>query len=279
MKKIVVLILSVFTLPAMAISLGNGVGVCGNYKYDEIYAVFEPISYTCAANEYLPKQTTGCAACPTGFTCPGGTYAFNETSDQGLIPNEYTCNSGYFLPAASETCVACPSGWNCPGGTFGYSRTDYQGLTKSATYMAGNENNVCAANYAHGIYAVFSINEYTCQSGYFLPASGTACAVCPAGYSCTGGTFTYSKDKSQGLTRVAEYYTVNEVNACAANFSHNLNAVFTPNVITINWGGASAEDISANNAGQCIYGGDIRTPVKAIHVPGKTFVGWTFDVP
>ena len=51
------------------------------------------------------------------------------------------------------------------------------------------------------------------------------------------------------------------------------------NVISITWDGADQTDIDANDAGQCTYGGDINTPKKAVHVPGKTFVGWTFDTP
>ena len=46
------------------------------------------------------------------------------------------------------------------------------------------------------------------------------------------------------------------------------------NVIQISWGGADEADIIANNAGTCTYGGDVRTPVKAQHIPGMTFVGW-----
>ncbi len=49
------------------------------------------------------------------------------------------------------------------------------------------------------------------------------------------------------------------------------------NEITINWMDATDEDIDANNAGMCTYGGDIRTPVKAATKPGKTFVGWKFS--
>ncbi len=49
------------------------------------------------------------------------------------------------------------------------------------------------------------------------------------------------------------------------------------NEITINWTDATDEDIAANNAGMCTYGGDIRTPVAAMEKPGKTFVGWKFS--
>lgn len=48
------------------------------------------------------------------------------------------------------------------------------------------------------------------------------------------------------------------------------------NRIKIQWSDAAEEDIAATNAGMCTYGGDIRTPLKAATIPGKTFVGWKF---
>ena len=50
------------------------------------------------------------------------------------------------------------------------------------------------------------------------------------------------------------------------------------NEIRITWTDAAEADVTANNAGVCTYGGDIRTPVRAATKPGKTFVGWKFDV-
>lgn len=49
------------------------------------------------------------------------------------------------------------------------------------------------------------------------------------------------------------------------------------NTINITWTDADQADIDANNAGACEYDGDIRTPVKAIKKPGKTFKGWKFQ--
>lgn len=60
-------------------------------------------------------------------------------------------------------------------------------------------------------------------------------------------------------------YRVTDVSTCDAN------------EITIKWTDATDEDIAANNAGMCTYGGDIRTPVRAATKPGKTFVGWKFS--
>jgi hypothetical protein len=51
------------------------------------------------------------------------------------------------------------------------------------------------------------------------------------------------------------------------------------NVININWSNADAADVSANNAGTATYGSDVRTPVKAQTIKGKTFKGWRFSKP
>ncbi len=51
------------------------------------------------------------------------------------------------------------------------------------------------------------------------------------------------------------------------------------NIININWSNADAADISANNAGTATYDSDIRTPVKAQTIKGKTFRGWRFSKP
>jgi len=51
------------------------------------------------------------------------------------------------------------------------------------------------------------------------------------------------------------------------------------NEISITWADADQSDIDANDAGSVTYGGDIRTPRKAVHKPGKIFTGWTFNTP
>lgn len=56
-------------------------------------------------------------------------------------------------------------------------------------------------------------------------------------------------------------------------------SVCDANKIKINWTGADAKDISDNNAGIATYNEDIRTPVKAQTIKGKTFRGWRFSNP
>jgi len=121
--------------------------------------------------------------------------------------------------------------------------------------------------------AVYEINSYTCNAGYFLPANTDGCEPCPNGATCTGGTFDFDPDNFQGLSfsSVSDSTTNN---VCASNFPTDLYAVYEPNVITIDWQGAELADVLANHAETCTYGGDVRTPVKAIHIPGMTFVGW-----
>ena len=230
MKKLFIILYSVLlTTSAMAIVVNNDVpNMCGERGYDVLYASYTPNSYTCNVGEYLPADALGCAACITGYTCDGGTFNYNANIDQGLTPNQINCNSGYFLPANSQTCASCPNGYTCTGGTFDFSRTESHGLTRTSTYMQGNENNVCATNFGHKVYASYTPISYTCASGQFLPANAIACASCPAGYTCSGGTYTFSAKYSQGLTRTAETYTANETNACASNFAHNLIASFVP---------------------------------------------------
>jgi hypothetical protein len=87
--------------------------------------------------------------------------------------------------------------------------------------------------------------------------------------NCTG-TFLFGYDyynnKGTAMDRLVETMTYTKL-SCDAN------------TININWLGADDEDITANNAGTAKYDGDIRTPVKAQTIKGKTFKGWRFSKP
>ena len=177
------------------------------------------------------------------------------------------CASGYYLPANHNDCVACPNDSVCVGGKFPFNQSVSQGI-EYANPITTNINYGCAQNITNTLYAILEPNQYNCPAGQYLPAGVDTCTQCPANSYCVGGTYTFSETVSQGIVACDNgYHSPAGASSC------------TPNTITINWSGADAEDISANNAGQCTYGGDIRTPVKAQHIPGQTFVGWTFDVP
>ena len=71
-----------------------------------LYAHWTPIEYTCGGGDYLPAKATSCADCLSGHYCPGGTYSFNETSDQGIG----VCPIGTFDTHTMDSCTPCGRG-------------------------------------------------------------------------------------------------------------------------------------------------------------------------
>ncbi len=56
-------------------------------------------------------------------------------------------------------------------------------------------------------------------------------------------------------------------------------AMCEANTITINWNDVDPATAGQNNENTAVYGGDVRTPVKAQTKKGKTFKGWRFSAP
>jgi len=222
-------------------------------------ARYEINSYTCLAGEYLPAHTLGCEPCSIGQLCNGGTFDYNETENQGI----HGCASGYFLPANTTGCVACPTGFTCSGGTFDFDADNFQGISFTGV-PSTTINNICAINFPTILRAKYAKNTHSCTAGQYLPAGVDACTQCPANSYCVGGTYSFNENINQGIATCDNgYHSSAGASSCE------------PNIIQITWQGAELADVLANHAETCTYGGDVRTPVKAIHIPGMTFVGWT----
>ena len=60
--------------------------VCAANFPTDINAIYEANKHDCATGFYMPANTDGCVQCPENNYCAGGTYTFNETETQGILP-------------------------------------------------------------------------------------------------------------------------------------------------------------------------------------------------
>ena len=155
MKRIIFIFTVLYSLNAFAYYTENIPNQCGVIN-NNLLAVFTINQYSCSSGEFLPAYSLGCESCPDDFTCPGGTYTFNENIHQGTVksstyithnmtnmcaanaphelsavftPNVHTCSAGYYLPAGIDRCVKCLNDSYCPGGTYTFNETTTQGIT------------------------------------------------------------------------------------------------------------------------------------------------------
>ena len=60
--------------------------ILGVYNDVFLEAVFAPRQIECTSGYYLLANHVECTRCPNDNYCPGGTYTFNETENQGIVP-------------------------------------------------------------------------------------------------------------------------------------------------------------------------------------------------
>ena len=90
-------------------------------------------------------------------------------------------------------------------------------------YITQNTNNGCVDNIISidnnnhsNMFAVFTINQYTCPSGQYLPANIDGCRACPANGTCNGGTYTFNESSSSGIN-FTHPFTQSQTNACISD--------------------------------------------------------------
>ena len=154
---------------------------------------------------------------------------------------------------------------------------DYEEAYKTAYAILGSDYDADFSKAGSGQYCFCQMTAYSASgSSELIPVTSAPWVFLnrldPADYcenGCAGLCTTYIRDDNayyRGF-RAAVLGTLGTrtVGVCAAN------------EISITWADADPADVAANNAGVCTYDGDIRTPVKAITKPGKTFKGWKFQ--
>ena len=138
-------------------------------------------------------------------------YIDNDVANLSAIftPNSHTCSVGYFLPANIDECRACGVEHTCPGGTYSFNENVSQGITWSIPFKQSSQNSCMIGlldvdnNNNSVLYAMFTPNEHTCSSGYYLPANIDECTICPANSACIGGTYSFNETTDQGIQSCA----------------------------------------------------------------------------
>ena len=154
-----------------------------------------------------------------------------------------------------------------------------------ALYTTNVSNGCDFTNNSQDLYAVFTRNQYTCNSGYYLPANHEGCVACPAsGYTCNGGTFYFNENFSQGITYVWPI-TNNVTDGCDDGMLYSVNnvatiaAIFEPNTHTCSSGQylpANVDSCTACPNGYTCAGGTytfIETTYQGI-VPNTITINW-----
>ena len=159
----------------------------------------------CVAGNYLKKNESSCRQCPANSYCAGGTYNFNETTDQGITgcPSgmsssvgsdeksdcKRTCTAGTYLKKNESSCTQCPANSYCGGGTYGFSSNTDQGITGCPSGMSSSAGSSLKTHC-----------KVACSAGNYLKKNESSCRQCPANSYCAGGTYNFNETTDQGIT-------------------------------------------------------------------------------
>ena len=194
-----------YTFAGWYTAASGGNAVTGSTKMTtasnhSIYAHWRVNSYSCGGGYYLAANGISCTRCPGGSYCPGGTWNFNASSNQGLN----SCPSGYTSGAGASGSGNCYM--SVPGGKY------------VASARASSATNCPAGKYraAHTVYYGNTSSCSNCSAGYYSRGGAASCTRCPSGQtsnagasSCYNATIRCRKD--------GYWSTYNSCDACGAN--------------------------------------------------------------
>lgn len=181
--------------------------------------------------------------------------------------NSYTCAPGYFLPANGIECVKCPVNYTCNGGTFIFDENISQGIAVYpiviTDFIGGCANDILfPINDRSNMIAQWERNSYDCDSGYYLPADGIECALCTENSYCSGGTYTYSENTTQGITECP-----------SSTISNTGSSSIEQCKKTLSWDADNGLSPTSATCGYDTYISLPNTPEKT----GYTFSGWALS--
>jgi hypothetical protein len=253
-----------------------------------------------SGNDYYGSGTDTCepTACENGWHVKAGVNGSAIASTIGTgegASHGYVNNAGEQKEQAAALGISDKNTWAVDYGTKGIIK----GHGRCSTRPAAEDPWDWDANDGEGTYNVISGNfvssladetgtgQYCyCQLDGYTPSGGTMQAVLsPWVFGSDGGSASGCAIDCASSCAIIMHYTVSGYLAFRAAVFGSVTgggsgtATCEANTITINWSNADANDISANNAGTATYGSDVRTPVKAQTIKGKTFKGWRFSKP
>lgn len=158
-----------------------------------------------------PAFGNSCVACPSGYSCSGGTVC---PKSSGI-----TCNPGYYLKANYSTCSTCGSNnYYCPGGTFTPSSSTDQGRNPVRTgYYSTGGTSITRTGQSQCSGAVY------CTGGvkYNCPSQSTSWTR----YTGTGWTSYTQCYEDLNLSSYSRYCTAGRIRRYAISSSQWSNSV------------------------------------------------------
>ena len=149
---------------------------------------------------------------------------------------------------------------------------DFEEAYKTAYAILGSDYDADFSKTDSGQYCY-------CQMTDFKPTDGVKTLVTPAPWVFLNRLDSASNCADECARHCADNMLYGRAYRAAVlgSLGTRTVGVCAANEISITWADADPADVANNNAGVCTYDGDIRTPVKAITKPGKTFKGWKFQ--